>query len=179
MKKYLIIIVLILCSCSKNNNIEQSTPIKSNQLLNIIEDIEKDIPYQIVEEQFYKDSNMFIYVAFQKLDEIKMLSIYTTSSAPFFGDDIENIENIDINSIGIKGFFRLDNGRKVVIYDKADIGGNFYDSNKLITDSLDFIRKDVDFGKEVLSVNYRIYKIENTNINLKVKYFKTNIKEAY
>lgn len=176
MKKYLIIIVLVLCSCTKNSIIEQPKPINSIKLLSIIEDIEKDIPFQIIEERFIKDSDMFIYLGFRILNEKETLSIYTASEAPYFAEDIENIDKIDINTIGIKGYFRLNNGRKVVIYDRDNIGKRFYNTSKLIKDSIGFIHRDLYFGKEAISVNYRIYQVEDTNLILKIKNFKTNIK---
>ncbi len=178
MKKYLIVIIIIIfCSCDKNVSIEQPKAIKSKELLNIIDDIVKDIPDQIIEEHFVKDSDMFVYLGFHYMYGKKTLSIYTTSDAPYFGEDIENMDKIDdINTIGIKGYFYLHNGRKVVIYDKDDIGKYFYDVSQLIKDSIGFIRSDRGLGYEAVSVNYKNYLIKDTNLILKEKYFKTSIK---
>lgn len=178
MKKYLIIIVLILCSCTKNSYIEQHKPIKSIQLLNIIEDIEKDIPSQLINEHCIKDSNMFIYIAFHRLDDKKRLSIFTTAEIPFFQEDIENLDNTK-DGEKIKGHFYLSNGRKVVIYDSDSIGKLFYDESHLRKDSLSYYKHSFDRNVcfESVSVNHRGYKIEDTNLVLKEKHFNTSIKE--
>ncbi len=178
MKKYLIIvIVIIFCSCDKNVIIEQPKAIKSKELLNIIDDIVKDIPFQLIEEHCIKDSNMFVYLGFHKVNNKNTLSIFTTSAIPFFAEDIENLDNTK-DGENLKGYFYLNNGRKVVIYDKDSIGKYFYDESQLNKDSLSYYKHSFDRNvcSEAVSVNYKNYLIEDTNLILKEKYFKTSIK---
>ena len=178
MKKYLIVIIIIIfCSCDKNIIIEQPKAIKSKELLNIIDDIVKDIPEQIIEEPCIKDSNMFVYLGFHKVNNKNTLSIFTTSAIPFFAEDIENLDNT-LDGEHIKGNFCLSNGRKVVIYDQDSIGKYFYDESLLNKDSISYYKHSFDRSLcyEAVSVNYKNYLIKDTNLILKEKYFKTSIK---